>query len=804
MRTVQVYIEGQRLDLFEDEQINVTSTQQNVQDISKVFTDFSQSFSVAATPNNNEIFHHFYQNDIGDFLEPSTLFDFNLRRNGSIEIDYTPFRTGKISLEKAEVKNNRAYSYQITFYGDVLSLKDKFGDDMLNDVTELNLYNHAYNATEVKNRITNGTLNYGVRYPLIFDRDITYGNGGSTDINYSTGTGAVHYDELFPAIQILAVFNALQTRYGVTFSGTFFSDARFNKAYLLCQNSNSFAFNTASQIVDFDNGTTGPSNSNTTKIYTDYFDLTNHTLTYNTQNFVDAFPNAAGNTGDIQFFNHTVRLQVTSTSDDNVTYFIDVFLNNQLVQTIESQGQINQLITEDSNFLDNLNKQYFFQVRAESAINISFNCSYQQTGLIYGTPSVFGQNIYTSSASVVLSNEINMINYVPKMKVADFFAGILKMFNLTCYGTKENVFQIEPLSEWYDKGAVVDITKYTDIESVNIDRVKLYNNIEFSYQESESGTNTIFRDLTSRGYGNTRQTFDYDGSEFKVELPFENLMMQKFEGTNLQIGEALNADGNQYTPKPVILYQYDNFTTSFRFTDNTTPEEITTYVPFGQDLLDQNVNYTLNFNADISTLLDAIVPNTLYSVYYQPYLSNLYNLKNRETTVKTNLPISLLTNLKLNDRLIIRDKRYTINDMKSNLTTGEVNFVLLNDFTEVISQGGGKPIQPLQPSDDAQCLDVRILFPNGAVSATITTSDAGVTITPSTLTTDGTVEVCIPANTDTVGLITTEDDADYINTEDFIRLRTEEGNVAIYTLTVTYDYADGTQVANQIFIQQQP
>ena len=191
--------------------------------------------------------------------------------------------------------------------------------------------------------------------------------------------------------------------------------------------------------------------------------------------------------------------------------------------------------------------------------------------MIYGTPSVFGQNIYTSSASVVLSNEINMINYVPKMKVADFFAGILKMFNLTCYGTKENVFQIEPLSEWYDKGAVVDITKYTDIESVNIDRVKLYNNIEFSYQESESGTNTIFRDLTSRGYGNTRQTFDYDGSEFKVELPFENLMMQKFEGTNLQIGEALNADGNQYTPKPVILYQYDNFTTSFRFTDNTTP-----------------------------------------------------------------------------------------------------------------------------------------------------------------------------------------------------------------------------------------
>jgi len=203
-------------------------------------------------------------------------------------------------------------------------------------------------------------------------------------------------------------------------------------------------------------------------------------------------------------------------------------------------------------------------------------------------------------------------------------------------------------------------------------------------------------------------------------------------------------------------------------------------------------------------LLDAIVPNTLFSVYYSPYLSNLYNLKNRETSVKTNLPISLLTNLELNDRLVIRDKRFIINSMSSNLTTGEVNFTLLNDFSDVLVDTQNKPIDPIQPSDGAQCVDVRILLPNGAVSATVSTTDAGVTITPSTLTTDGTVEVCIPANTNTVKLIVTEDDTDNINTEDFIRLRTEEGTVSIYTLTVTYTFADGTTAANQIFIQQQP
>ena len=110
MRGVSVYIEGQKLDLFDDEQIKVTSIQQNVQDINAVLTDFSQSFTVPASTNNNAIFNHFYQNDVSQTI------DQNIRRAAFIEIDLTLFRRGKISLEKSEVKNNKPYSYQITFY----------------------------------------------------------------------------------------------------------------------------------------------------------------------------------------------------------------------------------------------------------------------------------------------------------------------------------------------------------------------------------------------------------------------------------------------------------------------------------------------------------------------------------------------------------------------------------------------------------------------------------------------------------------------------------------------------------------
>jgi hypothetical protein len=42
MNKVDIYVNGFRLDLFDDEEISINLSVQNVQDISKVFTDFTQ------------------------------------------------------------------------------------------------------------------------------------------------------------------------------------------------------------------------------------------------------------------------------------------------------------------------------------------------------------------------------------------------------------------------------------------------------------------------------------------------------------------------------------------------------------------------------------------------------------------------------------------------------------------------------------------------------------------------------------------------------------------------------------------
>ena len=64
MREVQIYINDQRIDLFSDEGIQITSRINDVRDISKVFTDFTQDFSIPASATNNKLFKHFYNVDI--------------------------------------------------------------------------------------------------------------------------------------------------------------------------------------------------------------------------------------------------------------------------------------------------------------------------------------------------------------------------------------------------------------------------------------------------------------------------------------------------------------------------------------------------------------------------------------------------------------------------------------------------------------------------------------------------------------------------------------------------------------------
>lgn len=97
-----------RIELFNDEKISVTSSIQNFNDIGKLFTDYSQTFTVPASKHNNEIFKHWYESAVGTTdltqdipLDVDFAFDHRIKYYGYIEIDSIPFRDGKFVMQKA-------------------------------------------------------------------------------------------------------------------------------------------------------------------------------------------------------------------------------------------------------------------------------------------------------------------------------------------------------------------------------------------------------------------------------------------------------------------------------------------------------------------------------------------------------------------------------------------------------------------------------------------------------------------------------------------------------------------------------
>ena len=745
--SAQAELNYSRLELFNDEKISVNSTIQNISDISKIFTDFSQGFTIPCSPTNNAIFQHFYQNDVD-----ATILYQN-RYNAFIEIDTILFRRGKIQLEKTNLKNGKPDSYSVTFYGAGVSLKDFFNEDKLSQLDYSSL-DHEYTDKEVYDRVTIDatTTDYDVRYPLISSKRVwqfdtsnplpdinlpdwyTYPSNNVNDLGHTHGR--MFYYELFPAVRVASIFDLIQNQYGITFNGLFLSSDMFKKAFLWFKNKEQLAFTSSAVVLDL-------------------LTTTNSSVFFLGTNKVGLFLIPAN-----IFVSATLEFNCSSITPNPNVFYIDVYKNNTLYSVFsgDTTGATNQFSIPM--YQTDLVQ---FKIRSVGSVVIDVGLTLTLVANVGGQTNT---STATATSTATTNAFTNLASVAPDMKISDFVSGICKEFNMTAYSTQKNVFTLDPIPYWYFKGGIIDITQFTDVTSIEIERMKLYKSIEFKYQDSECFMNKYFlqsqANVDSHGYGNVKMGWDYDGGEYKIESPFENLLHNNF-GNGLQVGYSLNKELTSYIPKPCLLYmnQLSTITGVGLHWENQT--EINEYVPFGQDTnilssLGGFFPVTLNFGAEISSFYNVVNTNTLYEIYYASYLSNLYNKKNRLVKVKTILPVSLLTTLKLNDRLVIRDKRYMINEMQSDLTTGDVNFSLISDFSEV------KPIKYIiTPVGTGGSHKMAILFSNGAKEVRISKSAnaSNVTLSSVLFTSEGFLIIGVPPNVAriiTISLVT-----DYIN-----------------------------------------
>ncbi len=715
MNKVDIYVNGFRLDIFDDEEISINLSVQNVQDISKVFTDFTQGFTVPASPRNNEILQHYYNpnitssvittetggspvwNSIGitwnswttnwnagaSSTSVTNTFDGRLRQPARIEINSLPFRTGVIEIENVQLKGTEPYAYTMTFYGDVVTLTDLFGDDYLYDLDFAEL-NFDYTDTKVFERFT--TDDYDpLFFPLMSPvKNWFYdsGSGGSShadnNIAYHTGGGhgsphGINYYELKPALKVWAVLDAIEAKYGITFTGSFIASAPFTDLSLWLHRAEGYLFaggnDIAWTLINFTRNTGSGSD----------FNLATETWTSPADN-------------DYQF---TVVIQ-----NANVNYELGLFIDGQLDATRKVTAHPSSSVTTVWDVYVPLNADVQLFIRPQNPASLTFTSTEYnayQLDRETGTP-VSQEFSVDQTASQTVSFQLSVTDLMPEIKVKDFLAGILKMYNMVIQPTSATSFLLQPLEDWYAAGTDQNYQTYFDITEYAVNRPPLYREIEFKYQETEQILGAQYMNTNNTGFGDLRAFFNFDGDEFLVEVPFECPLFERL--TDLDSGDLTNVlvyksitneiadDGVSFKPylgAPVLFYakfglDISASPISFIDSDDTTERVVETcwYANVSNSYTSAALSNSICFGSDVDPYHLQSVSKSLYYNYWTNYITDLYSKKRRLIQVDAVLPIGKIITMNLKNAVIWNNAKYIVNSAKVNMTTGKATFELLN------------------------------------------------------------------------------------------------------------------------------
>ena len=700
MRRLQLYIGAERVDLFKDETVSLTQTIKNVKDLAKVFTEFTQTFSVPASSVNNKIFKHYYNFDI------SNGFDARKKADARLELNDLPFKDGKIALQGVDLKNNLAHTYRITFFGNTVNLKDILGNAQLSSLSFSDYYDRLYDFGTVTGVMQDGLTPFIV--PLITHTNRLIYNSGShvafdpeATINnlYHQGSSnrsqnGVYWNEFKYAVRLQNIIEAIQTKYDITFSDDFFNDntnEQFSTLYMwLHRKSGSVERPTQ---VDF--------------VYTRLTDLV-QTQSQGISSVTNGIITVTIPTNDgLQPKFLTVDLTQASANP----YSVQVLRNGGTVVGELNSVTGNQTLTVYASTND-------FQNNATYTIQIGGVVTFNTNNIVVSviasaTSGVSAIDVYKNSIQFGTnqSKEFNIVEQIPKMKIIDFLSGLFNLFNLTAYVNDVGTIVVRTLDSYYaDSTQVYNIDKYLDTTKSTSDVALPFNEISFSYKGLGTLLAKQFEQLTNSGWGSLSYTlnggiYDAPSEPYKIELPFEHMQFERLydagqsttTSTDIQWGYSVNENLQSYIGEPLLFYAIgivNGDPIRIRNTANDSVEDITDYViPSNSQALSPSTNkFNIHFQNELNEYLaneptgGGFAPvspalqftDTLFETEYKEYIQDVFNFRRRLLKVTAYLPMKVYYNLQLNDLIELGQDSYKINSMKTDLTTGKTEFELLN------------------------------------------------------------------------------------------------------------------------------
>lgn len=663
---VKIYIGESLLDTFPNENIELTSAVSSISDITRNLTDFTRSFTVPASDNNNQLFKHYYNANIDN------TFDARTKVSGRIELDGMPFRYGKYRLEKVSVKQGKPYAYTIQFWGNTINLKDDLKNDELS-VLDLSAYDHEYNSANVKTGLQTSLFGGDIVYPMFAKKQFYYNADGVDDtltptlaniaFNNGGNAGAI-WSNFKPSIKLLPIIEAIENKYDLTFSRDLFGREEFTNIYLWLNNNADLA-TTKSVMVDF----TSQGN---------ILDLPNTQVNLADNYYVTGVPSR-------------LVLEVYPLAGyEDVIYSVERRLDGESWGTIENLSGDTQ-----NNFRTDVDpKKHTFYIA--SGVTFEFYC------VLKIVPFISGDGV----KSATFNNQIIDVDFsfslnVPKIKIIDFLKGLFQMFKLIVITKDDGTIYVNDINSYYAEGKLINLTDYIDSDNYEVERGKLLNPIVFNFQEPQTLLNTQFEANTGQAYGDEELILEdedgvqLDGESFEVKLPFEQVVYERLIDlnsnmqTNIMYGGMFNEKIDGVNPKPHLHYVYNSniSATPIAFINELLVKETintTLNLPihtFGIEA----PQYSLTWGKELNEWDATTILNTLYSNYYESYINSVFNIKKRSFKFKGVLPLRLQLTLGLNDVIQIRNNYYRIDNYTFNLLTSETSFNLVNSFDNTLN-----------------------------------------------------------------------------------------------------------------------
>ena len=693
MQKLQLYIGGERLDLFADETVSMTQSIQNIKDIEKVFTEFTQPFTVPASSSNNKIFKHYYNFNIANG------FDARQKASASIELNFIPFKTGFTQLTGVELRKNLPYAYKITFFGNIINLKDILGESELSSLTFPNSLNLEYNYTNIKSKMSSGLQS--IITPLITHTQRLFFNSAQTTVNEagnlrylsSTATGGVLWSDLKYAIRLYEIIQAIETTYpSIDFSTDFFStsNSTFYNLYMWLHRK-SGAVEATQQTTTYWVQVNGWSQANTGVAVVSKSGaniVVDTTLAF--QSEIACALSITPEQADIKYNIRILR--------NGQTYFEK--FNQEDVFTL-SQSFPSGTYTIQLNSTENLE---FTQG------NIELTFTGNDINPINNAPFT---NVLTNSDVIdSLSSELYFViaQQIPEMRIIDFITGLFKMFNLTAFVNSAGVIVVRTLDSYYadrvnnSSGGNFNINKYLDITKSTVDVALPFRQINFKYKGTKTLLANQYGESNNVGWGELRYTqdgqdFDAPNNQYNLEAPFEHMMFERlsnqatspvvFGSTTIQYGFFVDSNQQPYFGEPLIFYGV-NATASppnvvtpiYLKSSSSAGDSQNAYIIPSNSLAlasttsTNNLNYSLEINEFSGT---SDFTNTLFEQEYKTYITDVFSTRRRITKVSAFMPLKVIYDLQMNDFITIGQQSYKINTITTDLTNGKSSLELLNN-----------------------------------------------------------------------------------------------------------------------------